>query len=262
MTGIFDQAMKAWQLSSRRGDAEREIRAALSQIERDLSGAVINARTPLYINVVGATRVNIPNPFSANLPLRVGNQGVDWQSISAVLFFASAQPSQAGQVGDVAGIGYFVAWDTNSNAGNGAWNLYRRYQSPADLHSAVVARAALPNLNLNSAGPYQINSIPNPEIVAANVLNFWIAPVVFDTNVPPTPRTLPTNSSGELDFAALGTGFWITNRPAYVQLELTGYGSEQVRGFVGGTETARKAMWGNTSNITKFGRSFIWRVDL
>ena len=243
MTGIFDQSMKAWRLASRRADAEREVRAALSQIQRDLSGLVVGPLNPIYVNVAQTNRVNIPNPFRLNLANSAGPQNANWFAVSQILFFASAQPSRPNQNGDLAGVGYFLAWDTNSNQGSGAWNLYRRYQSPTDLLTGLVARAALPTLNLNSVGPYQINSLPAPEILAANVVNFWVQFVVISNNA---PLTIPTNSPA---------ASWITNRPHYAQLELTAFGGEQVRSF-------SRADWDQSNNITKFGRSFIWRVDL
>jgi len=259
MTGVFDQANKAWRLAARRADAEREVRAALSQIERDLTGIVVSARLPIYLNVIDNNRVNIPNPFRANLTTLVGNSGVDWADVSLVMFFASTQPSRSGQAGDVAGIGYFIAWDQNSNGTNGAWNLYRRYQPPTDLFGALQTRARLPTLQLASAGPYNANSVPAPELLAANVMNFWVSPVVFRTNG--LPATLPTNASAGVDLGQLGTGAWITNRPSYFQLELTAYGSEQVRAFTGPSRESRKAQWANTSNIARYGRTYVWRVD-
>ena len=71
MTGIFDQAMKAWRLSSRRGDAEREIRAALGTLQRDLGGVVINTNLPMYLgitdpNLVGISTSNRPNLLSVS----------------------------------------------------------------------------------------------------------------------------------------------------------------------------------------------------
>jgi hypothetical protein len=243
MAGIFDQAMKAWRLSSRRADAEREVRAALSQVQRDLSGIMVNSVTPIYVNVAANNRVNIPNPFRLNLATSSGPLNANWFAVSQILFFASAQSGRQGSSGDLAGVGYFVAWDTNSNQGRGAWNLYRRYQPPADLFPGLVARAAIPTLNLNSVGPYQINSLPAPEILAANVVNFWVQFVVISNNL---PLTLPPNPS---------TPSWVTNRPHYAQLELTAFGGEQVRSF-------SKPDWDQSNNITKFGRSFIWRVDL
>jgi len=261
MTGIFDQSMKAWRLSSRRADAEREVRAALSQIERDLSCLVVNSNTPIYLNIAATNRVSIPNPFRLNMPPNSGPQGQDWVNVSQTLFFAAADRSRTNQQGDLASVGYFVAWDTNSNGTNGAWNFYRRYQRPADLYTALLARVALPNLSASSVGPYHLNSLPAPELLAANVLNFWVQFVMIRTNG--TAVTLPTNPvSGLFDFPSLVSGTWITKRPHYAQLELTAYSGDQVRSFSGGTLATRRQMWSDTSNIAKFGRTFVWRVDL
>jgi len=253
MTGIFDQSMKAWRLSSRRADAEREVRAALSQIERDLSCLVVNSNTPIYLNITATNRVSIPNPFRLNMPPNSGPLGQDWVNVSQTLFFATADRSRTNQQGDLASVGYFVAWDTNSNGTNGAWNFYRRYQRPADLYTALLARLALTNLSASSVGPYHLNSLPAPELLAANVLNFWVQFVEITNNA---PRTLPTN------FSLIVAGTWITNRPHYAQLELTAYSGDQVRSFSGGTLATRRQMWSDTSNIAKFGRTFVWRVDL
>lgn len=253
MTGVFDQAMKAWSLASRRGDAEREVRAALSQMERDLSSMVVSSNLPIYLNINTTNRVNIPNPYRLNMPPNSGPLNTDWVNVSQQLFFATADRSRTNQNGDLASVGYFVAWDTNSNGTNGAWNFYRRYQRPADLCTALLTRVALPNLNANSPGPYDLNSLPTPELLAANVLNFWVQFVEITNNA---PRTLPTN------FSLIVAGTWITNRPHYAQLELTAYSGDQVRGFAGGTVASRRQMWSDTNNIAKYGRTFIWRVDL
>ena len=253
MTGVFDQSMKAWRLSSRRADAEREVRAALSQLERDLSGLVVNSNVPIYLNISATNRVSIPNPFRLNMPPNSGPLGSDWANVSQQLFFATAQAPRSGQPGDLASVGYFVAWDTNSNGTNGAWNLYRRYQKPLDLLNGLMARMALPNLSASSPGPYQTNSLSAPELMAANVLNFWVQFVIVTNN---GPLTVPT------DFNQIVAGTWITNRPHYAQLELTAYSGDQVRSFAGGTVASRRQMWSDTSNIAKYGRTFVWRVDL
>jgi len=240
MAGIFDQSMKAWRLSSRRADAEREIRAALATIQRDLGGLVVNSNLPIKFNIDGPLEVNIPAQYSTR-PAKSGPQNQDWYDVSGILFFASSLSARAGTPGDVSGIGYFVAWDETANDGKGAYNLYRRFQTPAELLEGVVTR-----LNNPTEGPYQINSIPAAEVVGANVLNFW----AFMANV------TSTNISPSFPFVGNETGTNLATRPSYVQLELTAYGSEAVRGF------QNRQDWGNTNNIKKFGRSFIWRVDL
>ena len=244
MTGIFDQSMKAWRLSSRRADAEREVRAALATIQRDLGGLLVNSNLPIKWNIEDPAQVNIPADY-ANRPARAGLEGQDWSDVSGILFFASAQPARAGTPGDVAGIGYFVAWDQKANDGKGAYNLYRRFQSPAELLEGVIERLTSP-----AEGPYHINSIPQAEVVGANVLNFW----AFMANVNPVGSS--TNVTGAFPFEGNVKGTNLSARPSYVQLELTAYGSEAVRTF------QVQKDWYDTNNIKKFGRSYIWRVDL
>lgn len=250
MTGIFDQSMKAWRLSSRRADAEREVRGALAQIKRDLSCMIVNSNLPIAINQsrISGQFINVASSgfqlLLANHALKTGNPGVDWSNASSVLFFATTGGSGQGNSGDVSGVGYFVTYDTNSNQGRGAWNLYRRYQRPVDLLAGLQARIASPLV-----GPYHINTLSEPELIGANVFNFFAQPVNILTNAGGTN----TNMVSKIE--DLQTGINLTIRPKYVQLELTAYGSEQVRGF-------QRADWFNTNNITKFGRSFIWRVDL
>ncbi len=250
MTGIFDQAMKAWRLSARRADAEREVRAALAQVKRDLSSLVVNSNLPIAYNQsrINGTFINVASSGSlqlqvANHPPKTGPQGQDWSNASVVLFFATTGGSDGGNAGDLSGVGYYVTWDTNSNQGRGAWNLYRRYQRPVDLLAGLQARIATPTI-----GPYHINTLSEPELVGANVFNFWAQLVAINTNA-------GGSASNIVSYSSLQAGTNVTVRPKYVQLELTAYGSEQVRGF-------QKTDWFNTNNIAKFGRSFIWRVDL
>jgi len=259
MAGVFDQSMKAWRLSSRRADAEREVRAALSQIQRDLSGLVVNSNLPIYVNIGRTNQVNVPNKYRFNFPPSTGPQGQDWSNASIVLFFASRQPPGGTDAGDIAGIGYFVAFDTNSNLPYGAWNLYRRYQSPSNLIQGLRLRNALlsnpsTTFNASTRGPYDANVIPEPELMAANVMNLWVQFAIIKADG--TAATMPTNNQGDFDFPALVSGAWITNRPSFAQLELTAYSGDHVRAF------SNRAVWANTTNLQQLGRSFIWRVDL
>jgi type II secretory pathway pseudopilin PulG len=241
MTGVFDQSMKAWRLSSRRADAEREVRAALATIQRDLKGMVVESNYPIKFNIIDNNQVNIPP--GRTMPAVSGLEGTDWADVSAVLFFASALRTGTNR-GDVHGIGYYVAWDTNANNKQGAYNLYRRIQRPNELLVGVLA-----HFSNSLFGPYHTNSLPDAEVVAANVLNFWayMAGVAPTT---PVPFDLIRFANGQIPPTNL------TVRPAYVQLELTAYGNEVVRGFNNRSE------WADTNNIRKFGRTYLWRVDL
>lgn len=233
MTGIFDQSMKAWRLSSRRGDAEREVRAALGTLQRDLGGLIVTNSIPMYVgiadpNLVGISAINLPN-------LAPTNASGAWTNVSTTLFFATTQTGTGSGPGDLSGVGYYVAWDPTANDGRGAYHLYRYYQPPASFLTG------LSNYLASSNRLYRANN--RDEIVGANVLNFWVQLVVVPPGLLAGPSNLPTVGA-------------VTNRPGYIQMELTSYGSEAVRSFTG------RGDWGNTNNIRKFGRSFIWRVDL
>jgi prepilin-type N-terminal cleavage/methylation domain-containing protein len=240
MTGIFDQSMKAWRLSSRRADAEREIRAALGTLQRDLGGLIVTNNLPMYLGVTDTNLVGISS--SNRTKLAPTNASGTWSNVSSVLFFSTTQGGNSGGPGDLSAVGYYVAWSPNDNGGRGAYNLYRFYCSPSSFYSNGIK-----NFLANGNRLYQANN--EDEVVGANILNFWVQPVLIVSS--PTginPTNLPNGP--------------IVVRPQYIQLELTAYGSEQVRGFDAADELKKQALWSNTNNIKKFGRTFIWRVDL
>lgn len=251
MTGIFDQSMKAWQIASRKSDAEREVRSALSILQSDLLGLVVNSNLPIYYNtsrLANPNNVNVANSgfqlTLANHPPKSGPIGQNWSNTSIVLFFASIQPAGSPDAGDVAGIGYFITWDATANGGQGGWNLYRRYQSPTDLRQGLQAKIITP-----ASCPYSVNNLAQPEIIGANCLNFYAQLV----NIASGAAGLPQNMVSDAQFQ---TGTTITTRPRYIQLELTAYGGDQVRSFL------NQADWSNTNNLRRFARSYVWRVDL
>lgn len=230
MTGIFDQSMKAWRLSSRRADAERDVRAALTLLRRDLAGAVVTTNYPMWVGETNLARVGIASANQPNLAPPTGTMGVVWTNVSSPLFFCTLRRSDASGNGDLAGVGYYVAWDAAANDGRGAYNLYRYYAPPSGVFSNVVA----------GTGAFPVNN--QDELVAANVMNFYADTVGISNNLPVNLGSVrPTN---------------LTTRPAYIQLELTAYGTEAVRAF------SSQADWSNTNNITKFGRTYLWRIDL
>jgi type II secretion system protein J len=222
MTGIFDQAMKAWRLSSRRGDAEREVRAALSTIQRDFSSVVVSTNLPIY-RVTGTNNNRYIGP--RNPPDYNGNVAVFFLSTLGTNQQATNNP------GDLCGVGYYVAWDQTTKT----YNLYRYLNSSSNQFFALRTFLANPNAVLFPA------SAQTDEIVGANVVNFRVEfktlPALFG-NV--------TSQDGPV----------ITNRPGYAQLELTAYGNEAIRSFASSND------WTSQSNIQKFGRTFLWRVDL
>jgi len=227
MTGIFDQAMKAWRLSSRRGDAEREVRAALSTIQRDFSSLILATNLPAYW-VTGATNNRYIGP--EKLPDYNGNVALFFLSTLATNQQATNNP------GDLCGVGYYVAWDTTSRS----YNLYRYLQSSRNQYARTRAFISDTNSVIVKDGLFRTSADPD-EIVGANVVNFRVEfktlPALFG-NV--------TSQDGPV----------ITNRPGYAQLELTAYGSEAVRSFSSSND------WTSQSNIQKFGRTYLWRVDL
>jgi type II secretory pathway pseudopilin PulG len=288
MTGIFDQSMKAWRLASRRADAEREVRAALGTIQRDLRGLWVETNVPAY-----RFTNRVPTPDYVRFP-RTPELA---QSVS--IFFLSTQSADAqpdaGNVnrGDLCGVGYYVAWDGTANDRKGAYNLYRYFQPSGaqlghlidflDLSGPIAGRTRL----------FRESTIPDTrdEIVGANVVNFRAefkcvppfrarSPLVAEFNGPlilaprGTRSYLSTQPRSRGDTFSIGgntlgvvledvltspsvpTNSVLVGGLGYVQLELTAYGSEAVRTFT------RSNDWLNSDNIKKFGRAFLWRVDL
>lgn len=219
MTGIFDQSMKAWRFSSRRADAEREVRATLSLIQRDFSGLIVQSNLP----IVRLTNASSPLVNFSQTPSLGG---------STAVFFLTTSGS-AGEAADVAGVGYYLAWATNQE-GKTNFNLYRYFLRPSNQILAI-------SNHLRSAGPLFPTSSVADELVGANVVNFRAEfktlPLLFG-NV--------TSQDGPL----------ITNRPGYVQLELTAYGSEAARTLTDSNS------WLTTNSIQRLARTFLWRINL
>lgn len=224
MTGIFDQAMKAWRLSSRRGDAEREVRAALAMIQRDFSSLIVQTEIPIY-------RVN----NSGNAGFINPSRSPDYSG-SVASFFLTAPGNRAGSGGDVLGVGYYVAWDTNTKS----FNLYRYLRNASNQLASLTNFLADTTPVASRTGLFPANP-ETDELVGANVVNFRME---YKT-LPPLFGNV-TSQEGPV----------ITTRPGYVQLELTAYGFEAVRGW---TEPQQ---WLATTNIQRLGRTFLWRVDL
>ena len=227
MTGVFDQAMKAWRLSSRRGDAEREVRAALSTIQRDFSSLMVSTNLPIY-RITGASNNRYIGP--RNPPDYNGNVAVFFLSTLGTNQQATNNP------GDLCGVGYYIAWDQTART----YNLYRYLNSSRNQYEAVRLFISDPSALAAKLGLFR-PSLDTDEIVGANVVNFRVEfktlPALFG-NV--------TSQDGPI----------INSRPGYAQLELTAYGGEAVRSFSSSND------WTSQSNIQKFGRTYLWRVDL
>ena len=225
MTGIFDQSMKAWRLSSRRADAEREVRAALSMIQRDFSSLIVQTNLPIY-------RVN----NSANSSFITPGRTPEYSG-SVACFFLTAPGNRFGSSGDVVGTGYYVAWD----AGTRSYNLYRYFRSAPNQLTALTSFLGGNTPIATRTGLFPANAEAD-EVVGANVVNFRVE---FKT-LPALPFGPTTSQDGPV----------ITNRPGYAQLELTAYGTEAVRSL------STSNQWVSTNTIQKFGRTYLWRVDL
>jgi len=230
MTGIFDQSMKAWRLSSRRADAEREIRAALTTIQRDLKGLVVGTNLPFYLNSTDRNQTGWKVATVLLPPVTHSNFA------SSRLFFLSCQNQSAqgvNQPGDLCGIGYYLAWNNTDRA----YHLYRYFRPSADQFNSLTNFFASTTPLPSRTGLFPTNA--SDEIVAANVVNFRAE-----------VKTVVSNGVG------FTTNNVLTNRPSYIQLELTAYGSEAVRSFNSSND------WSNPTNLLKFGRSHMWRVSL
>ena len=294
MTGIFDQAMKAWRLSSRRADAEREVRATLSTLQRDLRSLWSETNLPVY-RFTSKPQIPFINPSES-----------PEYSQSVALFFltrlsTNQQPDPATDRGDICGVGYYVAWDDDTKA----YNLYRYLQGSSDqrenLRTFLADARPLPLRD----GLFPATSPRRDEVVGANVINFraefkTVPPLgsaagstiiehqgplilarrgIWTLSVPSTvsfsnAAFISTNRTPQSDATnAIGISLENANVPAnaraafptnqvvvggmsYVQLELTAYGTEAVRSFT------RSNDWLNSENIRKFGRAYLWRVEL
>ena len=297
MTGIFDQAMKAWRLSSRRADAEREVRATLNTIQRDVRSLWSDTNVPVYRLT---QKPAIPY---------VGPSKDPEYSQSVALFFltrlsTNQQPDPANDRGDLCGVGYYVAWDDSANNGKGAYHLYRYLQGSSRQTQNLRAFLQDPRVVTDRDGLFPSTAPRTDEIVGAHVVNFraefkTVPPVLGSTNVLEHPGplilarrgiwslTIPSTvtlsnsefvstnriGQGANSNNAIAVSLETANIPAaarttfptntvmvsgmsYVQLELTAYGAEAVRNFSSSND------WLNSDNIRKFGRAFLWRVDL
>ena len=215
MTGVFDQAMKAWRLSSRRADAEREVRAALTLIQQDFGGLLLTNNLPI-LRITNSSDLSLIGPSLT--PVLDG---------SVAVFFLT---TRGGPTTDLAGVGYYVGYDTSTKT----YNLYRYFRFGSNQLAAVT------NYLAGNGILFPANT-GGDELVGANVVNFRAEfktlPALFG---PVTSQDGPS----------------ITTRPGYVQLELTAYGSEAVRNF-GSTND-----WTMTNRIQQSGRTYLWRVDL
>ena len=294
MTGIFDQSMKAWRLSSRRADAEREVRATLSTLQRDLRSLWSDTNVPVY-RLIQKPSISYVGP----------SKDPEYSQSVALFFltrnYPNQQPDPGNDRGDICGVGYYVAWDDDTKA----YNLYRYLQGSsgqlASLRTFLADARALPQRD----GLFPPTLPRRDEVVGANVINFraefkTVPPLgtpagstiiehagplilarrgIWSLSVPSstgfsnaafisTNRLPQANADNAIGVsletaniapaaqAAFPTNQVVVGGMSYVQLELTAYGTEAVRNFT------RSNDWLDRENIRKFGRAYLWRVDL
>jgi len=247
MTGIFDQSMKAWRLSSRRADAEREVRAALAMVQRDFAGCFVQMSNSPAVGWPGGDPPWNQIPILRNVALNPpppASIKIASTNDSSIISFWTTLPASAqgvGNDGDLCGVAYYVGWDQSANDRRGAWNLYRRFQGSQRTLTMVQGFMTNPT-NAPLLDPTL--TAEEDEVVGANIVYFRAE---F--------KMLPVGSGRRNTNVISLDGPRITNRPGYVQLELTAFGSEAVRNFSTND-------WTNTRMIQKFGRNYLWRVDL
>jgi len=158
---------------------------------------------------------------------------------SSDLYFLAALPTSAQATnsgGDVCGVGYFVEWDPSLNEGRGA-RVLRRYQQEAAQQFVRLQSAPTSNPSRTQLFPDSGPGI-TVETLAQNVSHFRAEIYQW------------TNNS---NFQSAG-GEDGVRRPAYLMVELAAYDPQTVRSFQSQSD------WDQSNNVTKFARTYIWRV--
>lgn len=132
--------------------------------------------------------------------------------------------------GDLAAVRYSI--DKNSA---GSYRLYRRLGSSRGVFSNLVAQ---PNVTTADA---LLGMNPVTEELAGNVVYFRAE----------LKRWQGNNLTGT---DVLGNSTNWQSRPDLVQLELTAYSQQKAQAFKTDSD------WTSTSNIQKFGKTYLWRV--
>jgi len=242
MVGMQDQMSKAWANANRRTDATREARSAAILMAADLTCPIfrsptIKSKKDQFADSL--TNKGLPFVYSSNgtgSGLSISNI----QSGSSCLFFVTPKKiTSPNNSSDLALVGYYVGQTSSTNI-NGFkttnLNLYRYYvPNPSTQLSAWFAT---PNAqSLFSA----IDA--NSEILARNVANLQILFYNEGTN--------PVEGMNYANTTSMGTIY----RGNKIQVSLTLYPEDAAQKF-----TSLNS-WTNSTNITKFSRSFEFRVD-
>jgi len=187
MMGLVTSATALWRQSENRAEAYREARAALMIMARDLQNTIGSTNTNLF-------KVN-GNAFTH---FDAGKAILNSNTASAILFH-TALPKNAQDPdkskSDVCQVGYFLAYDktamsTNLPGSQPTLNLYRHFLSSDTTFDNLVASPDNPFTN-------NITTRANAELLARNVREFRITPLIFTNNTltnffsPSTNKPLP-----------------------------------------------------------------------
>ena len=245
MVGMQDQMSKAWANANRRTDATREARSAAILMAADLNCPIF--RSPTIASrkdefAYSVTNKGLPFVYSSN-GTASGLTIPNIQLGSSCLFFVTPKKNNASSSSDLALVGYYVG-QTNSTNINGFnttnLNLYRYYvTNPSTQLSAWFA-------NPTSAGSLFSDIQANSEILARNVANLQI--LFYNEATRVVEGINYTNSTG----GGGATQIYVGNK---IQVSLTLYPEDAAQ------KLTSLASWTNPANITRFSRSFEFRVD-
>jgi prepilin-type N-terminal cleavage/methylation domain-containing protein len=245
MVGMQDQMSKAWANANRRTDATREARSAAILMAADLTCPIFRSPTNKSKKDQFADSLinkGLPFVYSSNgtgSGLSISNI----QSGSSCLFFVTPKKiTSTNNSSDLALVGYYVG-QTNSPNINGFkttnLNLYRYYvPNPSTRLSTWFANPTSASLN-SLFTAIEANS----EILARNVANLQILFYNEGTN--------PIEGMNYANTTSMGTIY----RGNKIQVSLTLYPEDAAQKF-----TSLNS-WTDSNNITKFSRSFEFRVD-
>ena len=239
MVGMQDQMSKAWSNSNRRTDATREARAACLLMARDLSTFAMRGKTFGRFDSFPSNLTNAGVPFyyyNGSGGLAPGGA-----PNCAQFFGLIPQASKTNDPADIALVGYYIAPATNTNV-NGfvttSYNLFRYYVAPSNAAAGIATWLSSPS---GTAPNLFTNITTNSEILARNACNLQIK--IYSG----------TTMNNGLNFSNKGasSGFYRGNK---MGIELSFYPEDTAQKI---TNTA----WMNTANISKYARSFEFKID-
>lgn len=240
MVGMQDQMSKAWSNSNRRTDATREARAACLLMARDLSTFAMRGKAFGRFDSfpTNLTNAGVPFYYSSNGSAGLAPGGAP---NCAQFFGLIPQASKTNDPADIALVGYYIAPATNTNV-NGfvttSYNLFRYYIAPSNAAAGIATWLSSPN---GTAPNLFTNITTNSEILARNACNLQIK-IYSGTTI-----------NNGLNFSNKGSssGFYRGNK---MGIELSFYPEDTAQKI---TSTA----WMNTNNISRYARSFEFKID-